>query len=184
MENIIPAILPKDENDLTEKVSSLPIGASIFHLDVLNEGVWEDTGRNFEAHLMIPEPEKTAEKWVQRGAQRIIVHSFGKWSDDLRAEVEIGLGVEIEVPLEEVFKLAPRADFIQLMSIADIGEQGNELDERIFDRIKAVKEKFPETPVSVDGGIKVSNYQKLLDAGADRLVVGSGFEELFEALNK
>jgi ribulose-phosphate 3-epimerase len=86
------------------------------------------------------------------------------------------------VDLGSIWDLVPKVDFVQLMSIAEIGEQGHPLDERIFDRIKLCKEKFPSVPVSIDGGVNVTNYKKLLEAGADRLVVGSGFKDLWHLL--
>ena len=81
--------------------------------------------------------------------------------------------------MESVFQ-----DFIQLMSIAKIGEQGHPLDERIFDRIKEVREKFPQVVISIDGGINSTNYQALKNSGAERLVVGSGFQELWKSLTR
>lgn len=184
IDKIIPAILPKSVEEAAEKIAALPVEAKIFHYDVLEEDIWSEPGRDFEAHLMVKDPEAIAWVWADRGAKRLIVHSLGEWSDKLRGKVEIGLGVEMHVPLEEVFALAPQADFIQLMSIVEIGAQGHPLDERIFDRIKAVREKFPEVTISVDGGINTSNYRALLDAGADRLVVGSAFKELWAEIKK
>ncbi|KKW14478.1 MAG: Ribulose-phosphate 3-epimerase, partial [Parcubacteria group bacterium GW2011_GWA2_50_10b] len=93
-------------------------------------------------------------------------------------------GVELDKPLEDIFPFLDYVDFIHLMSIEEIGEQGHPFDERIFDRIKQVKEKFPELKISVDGGINVENYQRLQATGADRLVVGSNFRELWNSLTK
>jgi hypothetical protein len=39
----------------------------------------------------------------------------------------------------------------------------------------------PEIPNYV-GGVSVSNYETLINAGADRLVVGSGYKELWQKL--
>lgn len=179
---IIPALLATDSGELREKFSSLPEEAGFVHLDVLEEDVWAETDKEFEAHLMVKKPEEILERWVERGAKRLIIHNPSDATDELRGEIEIGLGVEMHIPLEEVFGNASRADFLHLMSIAEIGEQGHPLDERIFDRIRKVKEELPTMPVSVDGGINVSNYLTLIESGADRLVVGSHFEEIWNSL--
>lgn len=184
MNNIIPAVLPKNQGDLEQKLQSLPADVDFFQLDVLEEDLWHETGKGFEAHIMSRDPEAVILKWMERGAKRIIVHSLGPAAENCRGKAELGLGVEMHIPLEEVFALVPRVDFVQFMSIAEIGEQGHPFDGRIFDRIKGFKEKFPHIPVSVDGGINISNYKELLDAGADRLVVGSGFKDLWEEINK
>lgn len=174
MIEIIPAVLERSEEDFIKKVSLLPPEAKLIHVDALEEDVWAPTEREFEVHLMVEDPLAIFEMWKERGVKRIIVHKY----DESMKGVEIGLGLEMDTPIPEEIK----TDFVQLMSIAEIGEQGHPLDERIFDRIREVKDKFPGLAISVDGGINVDNYQKLVEAGADRLVIGSGFKELWQTL--
>ncbi|MDO8590214.1 MAG: hypothetical protein Q7R69_02990 [bacterium] len=185
MSEIIPAILPTNIADLDFKLSQIPKEVRLVHLDTLEADIWiEPLGINFEVHLMVKQPGEIVERWVKRGAKRIIVHTLEEKISKFKGKVEIGLAVELETPLEEVSPLVPQIDFIHLMSIAQIGAQGHPLDEQIFDRIKKVKEKFPQVPMSIDGGINITNYQALQNAGADRLVVGSGFQELWKSLTK
>ena len=184
MNDIIPAILAKSSADLDSKLAQIPKGVKFVHIDVLEQDFWTDTNIGFEAHLMVQLPEEIMERWVERGAKRIIVHRLNEVTKGFRGRVEIGLGVELNIPIEEIFPLIPEVDFIHLMSIAAIGGQGRPLDETIFDRIRRVKEKFPQVIISVDGGIKVTNYQALIDAGADRLAVGSDFKNLWNSLTK
>ncbi|MHB1330615.1 MAG: hypothetical protein ACYCY6_01465 [Minisyncoccota bacterium] len=184
MSEIIPAILPKNTTDLIAGVSSLPLEIKIFHLDVLEEDVWEGIHRDFEVHLMVENPEVVADLWVERGAKRLIVHKLTPKILELRDRVELGLAVEMQVPLEEVFKQILEVDFVQIMSIRQIGEQGHLFEPEVFDRIREVRNKFPNIPISVDGGINVKNYQMLREMGVKRLVVGSGFKELWNYLTK
>ena len=161
MNDIIPALLPKDEEDLEKQLTALPPEAIFFHMDVLEQDIWKETNRNFEVHLMVNEPGKIVGRWVERGAKRIIVHKIDEHILKYRKQIEIGLGFELQIPIEDVLALATFADFVHIMSISDIGAQGHPLDERVFDRIKQVQENFPNLPISVDGGITVQNYQKL-----------------------
>lgn len=184
MGEIIPAILPKTVEELSEQAKLLPSEISFVHIDALEEDIWAPINKAFEAHLMVEHPEGIIGRWVERGAKRVITH---KIDDDIlkyRGKAEIGLGFELHVPIEEVLTLATFADFVHIMSISEIGEQGHSLDARVFDRIKQVQEKFPDLPISVDGGITVENYEKLLEAGADRLVIGSHFKEVWNSLKK
>lgn len=182
---IVPAVLEETPKELEDKVRSLPAEISYFHLDVLNEEVWSNgIYRPFEAHLMIEEPGSEIEKWIGRGAKRIIVHKLDQGVLEHRDHVEVGLAFELSDPIEDVLVLAEHSDFVHIMAISEIGAQGHPLDERVFDRIKRVQEKFPDKVISVDGGITAENYQKLLDVGADRLVVGSHFKEVWESLKK
>ena len=183
MHEIIPAILPKDEEDLKEKLSQLPPEITFFHMDVLEEDIWTETNtRDFEVHIMSEEPEKFMQRWIDRGAKRISVHTAGNALAQFRGQAEIGLAVELDKPLSEVIPFVDFVDFVHLMSIDEIGAQGHPLDERIFARVKEIQEQFPNVPISVDGGVNKDNYQKLLDVGADRLVVGSAFKELWDLL--
>lgn len=181
MPEIIPAILAKSPAELKEKVREIPAEIALMELDILEEDTWTGIGRSFQAHLMVKEPEKIVPLWAERGARRITVH---KLEGIEKGGFELGLGVELHVPLEEIFPKIGQVDFVQLMSIRKIGAQGHPLEEEIFDRIRIVKDKFPSLPVAIDGGINESNWEKLVAAGADRLVVGSSFKSLWKSLTR
>lgn len=184
MFEIIPALLPKNVVDLKEKLALLPKEIPLIHLDILEEDIWVEMDKDFEVHLMVKDPEAILDRWIKRGARRIIIHSLGNRVSKVPESVEIGLGVEVHAALEEIFSLIPQVDFVHLMSIDNLGTQGDNFEPVIFDRIKKVKEKFPNLVISVDGGISSDNYQRLIDAGANRLVVGSKFEDLWNLLTK
>src|SRR3989344_67580 len=178
MPEVIPAILATSVSDLNLKLAQIPKEIKLAHIDVLEEDIWTDAiDIDFEVHLMVREPEKIIDRWVKRGAKRIIVHSLSGETAKL-AEIEIGLGVEINIPIEDIFLLIPEVNFVHLMAIDALGTQGDDFESIVFDRIKKVKEKFPQVLISVDGGINITNYQALQNSGVDRLIVGSGFQEL------
>lgn len=184
MNDIIPAILATSVSDLDSKLAQIPKEIKYIHIDVLEQVFWTDTDISFEAHLMVSSPAAITPRWVERGAKRIIVHKLDEVIKGFRGKVEIGLGVELRIPIEEIFPLVPEIDFVHLMSIDALGTQGDNFEPIIFDRIKKVREKFPQLVISVDGGINTTNYQALRDAGVDRLVVGSGFKDLWKLLTK
>jgi len=184
MNEIIPAILPTSTEDLVAKTNALPLEIPFIHFDVLEEDIWAPIDKDFEVHLMVEDPERIAERWIERGAKRLIVHKVGEALTQYRDKAEVGLGVEIDKNLSEFAPFLDFVDFIHLMSIKEIGHQGHPFDERVFDRIKEVKEQFPHLPISVDGGISLDNYKQLQDAGANRLIVGSHFKEIWNSLTK
>ena len=93
--------------------------------------------------------------------------------------------MNIETSNEEVYELlsevdnegAPAIDFVQFMGIENIGYQGEPFDERVFEKIRELRERFPDTIISVDGGVSLENADKLIEAGANRLVSGSAIFE-------
>lgn len=186
MSEVIPAILPRNTDDLREKVAKLPPEATLFHFDVLEEDIWAlDLNRNFEVHLMVESPEDIIEKWINRGSRRIITHKFDiDFINKYKDQVELGLGIELQASINQLLYLIPKVSFVHLMSIAQIGEQGHPFDPRVFDRIVELRKEFPDLFISVDGGIDKNNYQYLVDVGVNRLVVGSHFEEVWNLQTK
>ncbi len=183
MHEIIPAVLPHSIEELEEQLTALPAEITFFHMDVLEEDIWTNSNtRDFEVHLMVENPEEIMGKWIERGAKRLSVHTAGASLAQYREKAEIGLAVELDKPLEEVLPFLDFVDFVHVMSIDEIGAQGHTLDEKVFDRIKILQEKYPNLPIAVDGGVTLNNYQKLLDLGADRLIVGAHFKKLWESL--
>ncbi len=186
MHEIIPAILAHNLDELKEQIGHLPPEITFIHFDVLEEEVWDSevVKQDFEVHLMVKNPEAIMDRWIERGAKRLSVHTAGNSLAQFREKAEVGLAVELDKPLEEVLPFLDFVDFVHLMSIDEIGAQGHELDERIFERVKMVQEQYPALPISVDGGVSLRNYEKLLELGADRLIVGSHFLELWNSLKK
>jgi pentose-5-phosphate-3-epimerase len=65
-------------------------------------------------------------------------------------------------------------DFVQVMGIDRIGRQGEPPDRhhKEIALIKALRERYPVLVIQVDGGV-APHPRELLEAGANRLIVGS-----------
>jgi len=134
---------------------------------------------NYEVDIMMQNPEESFAEWVNAGFHRIIVHSdmtekiisiLKEW----KGVVEIGVAVGLETENEGIYKYVDAgADFVQFMGIYQIGFQGNPFDARIFEKITKMREVYPNLPISADGGVNMVTARELLEAGADRLVIGS-----------
>ncbi len=89
--------------------------------------------------------------------------------------MEAGLGFEIET---EIGDIPEETDLVLLMARkAGFGEIP--LDERIFERIKKVKEMGFR--VGVDGGVNLENLKKLKNLEVDVVYSGSQYFELVNA---
>ncbi len=159
---------------------------------------WEDL--EFEAHLMVKNPERIISEWVSAGASRIIVQvegteHFEKCVEALAGRVPLGVSIALDTPLETLEPIAKEVSVIQSMgwNFSNLGRQGIFIDEKVFERISQLRELYPDVIISVDGGVTLENAPRLLSAGAGSLVVGSalwvngGFREnlsLFKALKK
>ncbi|KKS27876.1 MAG: Ribulose-phosphate 3-epimerase [Parcubacteria group bacterium GW2011_GWC1_42_11] len=146
---------------------------------------WEDI--DFEVDLMIENPVLVVPKWVSAGAQRIIVHveSMKNGMEDfekIRASVpvgliELGLAINTTTPLSVIEQYVDRVDFVQCMGIARIGFQGEAFDERVLEHVRALRSSNTDLPISIDGSVNFDTAQRLVEAGATRLVSGSAILE-------
>ena len=184
MIEIIPAIMPKNEENLAEKFRLLGDFSGIVQLDLMDgifvpDKTWlpdKLPEGDFELDLMIKTAAGRIGEWLALKPKRIIFHIEAE--DDLSlihssSEIEVGLAINITTPIEKVKPLIPQINFIQCMGIARIGFQGELLDERVFEKIKETRATYPDLPVSVDGGVNLKNVAPLIQAGANRLVAGS-----------
>lgn len=155
--------------------------APLLHED-MGLPLWEDV--NYEFDLMIDEPENFVEKFVRIGGGRIIIHYETAEKDKIWEAVrmvqemntEVAIAIDTVTPnevLDEFITDERPIDFVQLMGIAKIGYQGNPFDERVIPKIEALKAKYPDIIISIDGGVNFETAPLLVDAGADRLVSGS-----------
>jgi ribulose-phosphate 3-epimerase len=139
---------------------------------------------NFEIDLMVDNPKREASNWINAGASRLVIH-LESLSDNLvslleelkGAQVEIGLALDTETPLEKVWPFLDYIDFVQLMGIKKIGYQGQPFDREVIERLKNLKKKSPSTLLSVDGGLNSKTAPAIVAAGADRLIIGSAIFE-------
>ncbi|MCW3979264.1 MAG: ribulose-phosphate 3-epimerase, partial [Candidatus Bathyarchaeota archaeon] len=73
---------------------------------------------------------------------------------------------------------------IYVMSVP-AGRGGQKFDPRVVEKVRLLKEAYPSKPLGVDGGINEETGRLIIEAGADRLVVGSritGSDDPIEAL--
>lgn len=144
--------------------------------------LWEEM--NYELDLMVARPELRLDDWLATGASRIVFHygSVHDWEPirnldpTIRSFVQIGLGIVISDNLEDIFALLDEDvfDYVQCMGIEHIGYQGEPFNEQILPVISAIKERYPDMNISVDGGVSLASIAILKDAGANRFVSGSG----------
>ena len=141
---------------------------------------------DYEFDLMVDHPEKVIEDWVMVGATRIIIHTEAKGDivgavNALTGRVEVGLAFNIETPVEIPAGIDEASvSSIQLMGIDRIGYQGQKFDEKVIEKIKSTKAKYPDILISIDGAVSLETAPQLIAAGANRLVIGSA---IFEAEN-
>lgn len=156
---------------------------------------WEEM--SFEIDLMVTDPVFEANRWIAAGAMRLVIHidsiEFNTFLELARTieekGVEMVLGFGVTSSFEKLKKYIDAVEdvsnpinhgknrkvinWIQCMGIEKIGFQAQPFDVRVLENVKKIKELYPSILISIDGGVNLQSAPMLVEAGADRLVVGS-----------
>jgi ribulose-phosphate 3-epimerase len=129
---------------------------------------------SFEAHLMVASPEKYLKPLVDAGCKRVIAHveciDPRVFIEDAKYEsVEIGLAVDGPTELEQVEPFMDDLDFVLVMTI-EAGASGQSLLPETVEKVKTLRDLYPDMPIEVDGGINDQTAKIVADAGATRVV--------------
>jgi len=151
----------------------------------------------FDVHLMINSPGNHIESFVNAGADIITIHAEAeihlerlikkiksyKNINDTKKMVGAGVAVVPSTHPNVLEYIIHELDIVLIMSV-NPGFGGQDFLHSQLDKISVVKQMIEErnldTQISVDGGINLSNAAKVIQAGADILVVGSA---IFKAEN-
>lgn len=145
---------------------------------------WEEV--DYEFHLMVERPEDTVGDWIKMGASRIIVqiesteNMQGIIDQCKGASVQVGIALKPSTDIEFLVPFIGEIDCIQCMGNEELGRHGAPLDVSVLEKIKTLREKYPEINIAIDIGVHADTAESLVDAGADTLVAGSA---IFDAEN-
>lgn len=192
-----PSILAADFWSLGEQIRAVERGgASYLHVDVMDgvfvpsisfgmpvlEALKRKTTLLLDVHLMIVEPERYIETMASMGADLINFH-LEATSDPLEVIQKIrSLGKKVGItikPATPITALEPYLELVDMVLIMTVepgfGGQSIMMDcvEKVRQLRKRVTELGLELDIEVDGGIKESNLEMVLEAGANVIVAGS-----------
>ena len=135
-----------------------------------------------DVHLMISNPDIYLKEFAEAGADIITVHvescgRLGETVDMIRSlGVRPGITLNPDTELEKILEVIPNVDLVLIMSV-NAGFGGQEFLPATMAKIADVRKMLDETEsqaeLEVDGGIKVSNAQLVVQAGASVVVAGS-----------
>lgn len=201
MIEIIPAIIAEDFRELKKKIRLAEPYVDWVQIDIMDgkfvpHSTWSEpkklkdinTNLKIETHLMILDPFKTVDDWLRAGISRVIIHweslklnpegQLKKITEKVKSyKSQIGVALNPETPWQEIKAFVKNLDLVLLMGV-NPGRSGQSFREEILPKIKALREFSANLNIEVDGGVKPENVRKIIEAGANILVVGSA---IFEA---
>lgn len=138
----------------------------------------------FDCHLMIKDPGRYIEDFVDAGADLICVHA--ETCDHLErvcaqiaeAGAKPAVALNPHTPLESIKYLLPQLYMVLIMSV-NPGFGGQKFIPFCKDKVIELKQMITDagadTLIQIDGGVTAENAKELTDAGVDVLVSGSAF---------
>lgn len=196
MGKLSAALLSADLARLAEQVKLVEAHADLFHIDIsdahfvtpLSVGpvvvasLRPHTTRPLHGHLMVEGPEGQFDDLAEAGADAVTVHveavlDLGPVIAKARgAGLRVGLALD---PGTEVETLAPHLEEIDDVTV--LGGPPNDRSSFLpgsFPRVEAVRAEVDRrglaVEIQVEGGVKLEQARRCVDAGATVLVVGSG----------
>ncbi|MBC6003962.1 MAG: ribulose-phosphate 3-epimerase [Paeniclostridium sordellii] len=197
MIKIAPSILSADFARLLEDVKKVEnAGCEYLHIDVMDghfvpnitlgpnvvKSLRKDVKMVFDAHLMIENPDNYIKDFVDAGCDIIVVHEeacthLHRTIQNIKSHnVKAGVALNPATPIENIKYVLKDLDMVLIMTV-NPGFGGQSFIDGMVDKIKEVKSLIDEqdlnVDIQVDGGIKPSNVDKVVKAGANVIVAGS-----------
>jgi len=194
MAEVIPTVFVKEGDDFRlrfEKVLGFSNFVQIDFMDgkfVKNKSISLDEipflrqfPAKFEAHLMVEDPESWIEDLSKKGFYRVIFHYEAvKDNEDIKVIAgtirRYGMNPIIAInPETSVEKILPVLDVVKHVLFMGVkpGEEHQELDGKVLDKVRELKKLKPNAVAQIDGGLNLENASKISDAGCDFVNSGS-----------
>ena len=180
---IAPSVLSADFGNLQRDIEMINGSqADWFHVDVMDgrfvpnisfgfpvmKAIQEHAKKFVDVHLMIVEPEKYVEEFINYGADLVSVHYEA--CTHLHRTINLiqdkgakaGVVLNPSTPVWVLEDIITEVDLVLLMSV-NPGFGGQEL----------ILENNSTALIEIDGGVNTENAPKLFEAGADVLVAGN-----------
>ena len=194
---IAPSVLSADFGNLQRDIEMINGSqADWFHVDVMDgrfvpnisfgfpvmKSIQQHAKKFVDVHLMIVEPEKYVEEFINYGADLVSVHyeactHLHRTINFIQEKgAKAGVVLNPSTPVWVLEDIITEVDLVLLMSV-NPGFGGQKFIENTYKKIRETKELILENNstalIEIDGGVNTENAPKLFEAGADVLVAGN-----------
>lgn len=197
MIKVAPSILSADFTKIFEAIKLLETGkADYIHCDVMDgqfvpnitfgqnmvRDLRKHTDLVLDVHLMVQNPERCVESFIEAGADIITVHEEAAIHLDRTLQMirdagkKCGAALNPHTPLSVIENVLDQLDMVLLMSV-NPGFGGQSLIPYVLKKARQLKSMITErglrVDIEMDGGIYAHNVKEVIDAGVNVIVAGN-----------
>ncbi|MDD5560659.1 MAG: ribulose-phosphate 3-epimerase [Candidatus Omnitrophica bacterium] len=194
MVKVAPSILSADFSNLSAELKKVErAGADLIHVDIMDghfvpnitigpvvvKYMRKATRLALDVHLMIENPLKYIDAFVNAGSDMITVHieavslkELASIAKRLKGKgIKLGISLNPTTSLARIKKALPLVDFVLVMSV-NPGFGGQAFIPSALKKIRQLRAIFKKD-IAVDGGINRITGRQVKEAGANILAAGS-----------
>ena len=185
---IIPAVIAKTQKELDDIFFKIKDSARLLQLDIMDGKFVPNNSLDFdfslprkkyefEAHLMIDNPEE----WVEENWEKvdaIIAHFESvknpeKFIQSVKNKArKIAFALNPETDANQIVSYLGNINQVLVMTVHP-GFYGSKFLPEMMDKIRKLRKLRPDLDIEVDGGIKPDTIEEVNEAGANMFVSGS-----------
>ncbi len=191
---ILPAILAYNLEQFKQQWQKVAKDFKSFQIDILDTDFVDSRNNlsprkiksvikkaDLEIHLMVKDINSYLGPWANfKNTKKIIWHYEATPDlDDMnialrwlkKNKIKAGLAINPKTKLKFILPLVKKFDTILIMGV-EPGQMGQVFNKKVLSKIKKLRKKFPDLNIEIDGGVNEKNYQKIIKAGANLIVMG------------
>lgn len=182
-----PGTTDREWETIEKKIESMKGYASSIHIDVCDGKFAPNTtlmdpkpfakyAREFllEVHLMVDNPLQYLTSYARSGFKRFIgqvekMPDIPEFIAEAQLLGEVGLAIDKQTPLEAIRVNIDDIDVLLVMTI-QAGFSGQAFIPELLEKVSKAREKWPQLPLEVDGGINKETILRAREKGATRFI--------------